>query len=289
MRGPGWVPPEGNANEDRGSKKATDVGHARAEGECSRGECHRGRGYRGGGACWGARGARARDVCWDAWHRGGGAYLRAEGRGGTAGSGGRGSGAASASSAIGAVAKPGGEAEWCAGSASGMRGLRRGAKAGKGAGEHSKGGCRSDGARAMDGAGGDAERAGVAVDRMAAEEVKWAQRAHDGGGAVWTDGGAVTGGLGAVDKAGEAAEGAGEGMKGAHSAHTGGRHVTNVTCHMWAVIDGASDMMWSVMGDTRGACGDGGVQATGMEMEGPMAKGAEGVAFEDDMNRANGA
>ena len=73
------------------------------------------------------------------------------------------------SSAIGMVAKPGGEAEWCTGSVSGVRGLGRGAEARKGAEEHSKGGCRSDGTRAMDGAGGDAERAGVAVNtaRMA--------------------------------------------------------------------------------------------------------------------------
>ena len=84
------------------------------------------------------------------------------------------------------VAKPGGKAEWCAGSASGVRHLGCGAEAGKGAGEHSEGGCRSDGMRAVDGTGGNAERAGVVVDiaRMAAEEAKWAQRARDGGGAV---------------------------------------------------------------------------------------------------------
>ena len=56
--------------------------------------------------------------------------------------------------------------------------------------------------------------------KMAAEEAKWAQRACDGGGAMWTDtgGGAVTGGLGAMDEAREAAKGVGEGMKGARSA-----------------------------------------------------------------------
>ena len=59
VRGPGQVPPEGNANEDSGSEKATDVGCTRVEGECSRGECCCGWGYWGKGACWGARGARA--------------------------------------------------------------------------------------------------------------------------------------------------------------------------------------------------------------------------------------
>ena len=43
------------------------------------------------------------------------------------------------------------------------------------------------------------------------------------------------------------------------------------------------------MGDTRGACGNGGMQATGMKTEGPMAKGAEGMALEDDMDRADRA
>ena len=110
---------------------------------------------------------------------------------------------------------------------------------------------------------------------------------------MWTNmgGGTVTGGLGAVDEAREAAEGAGEGMKGAHSAFegAGSGHVTGVTCHMWAMTDGASDMMCGTMGDTRGACGDGGMQATGMETEGPTARGAEGMALEDDMDRADGA
>ena len=72
------------------------------------------------------------------------------------------------------VAKPGGEAEWYAGSTSDMRGLGHGAETGKGAKKHSKDSCRSDGTRAADGARWDAERAGVAVDtaRMATEEAK---------------------------------------------------------------------------------------------------------------------
>ena len=37
VQGLGWVPPEGNTNEDRDSEKATDVGHVRAEGEGWRG------------------------------------------------------------------------------------------------------------------------------------------------------------------------------------------------------------------------------------------------------------
>ena len=190
------------------------------------------------------------------------------------------------------------EAKWCAGSASGMRGLGRRAEAGKGAREHSEGSCRSDGMRAVDGTGGDAERAGVAVDmaRIAAEEAKWAQRARDSGGAMWTDmgGGAVTGGLGAVDEAGEAGEateGAGEGMKGARSAceSAGSGCATGVTCCTWAVTDGASDVRCGAMGDTMSACGNSGMQATRMETEGPMAKSTEGVALEDDMDGADGA
>ena len=59
-----------------------------------------------------------------------------------------------------------------------------------------------------------------------------------------------------------------------------------MTCHVWAMTDGASDVTCGAMGDTRGAYGDGGMQATGMETEGPTAKGAEGVAFEDDMDGA---
>ena len=58
---------------------------------------------------------------------------------------------------------------------------------------------------------------------------------------------------------------------------------------MWAVMDGASDVTCGAMGNTRGACGDGGMQATGMETKGPTAKGAEGVALEDNMDRADGA
>ena len=172
VQGPGQVPPKGNANEDRDSERATDVGRARVEGKCSRGECHSGRGYWGEGACWGARGVRAQDACRDVWHRGGSAYPRAVGRGGTMGLGGQGGSAAGVSSVIGMMAKLGGEAEWCAGSVSSMRGLGRGAEARKGAEEHLKGSCRSDGTRAVDGTGGDTERAGVAVDtaRMAVEE-----------------------------------------------------------------------------------------------------------------------
>ena len=47
---------------------------------------------------------------------------------------------AGTSSVIGVVAKLGGKAKWCTGSMSGVRGLGRGAEAGKGAEEHSKGG-----------------------------------------------------------------------------------------------------------------------------------------------------
>ena len=65
--------------------------------------------------------------------------------------------------------------------------------------------------------------------------------------------------------------------------------MTGGMCHAWAMMDGASDVMCGMMGDTMGVCGDGGVQATRMAMEGPIAKGMEGVAFEDDMDRAHRA
>ena len=55
------------------------------------------------------------------------------------------------------------------------------------------------------------------------------------------------------------------------------------------MMDGTSDMVCGTMDDTRGACGDGGMQATGMETEGPTAKDVEGVALEDDMDRADRA
>ena len=100
-----------------------------------------------------------------------------------------------------------------------------------------------------------------------------------GGGAMWTEmgGGAVTGGLGAVDEAGEAAEAAeraGEGVKGAHSACKGAGSgcATSVMCHTWAVMDGASDMTCGVMGDTRGACGNSGMQATGWRQRGQQQR-----------------
>ena len=91
-------------------------------------------------------------------------------------------------------------------------------------------------------------------------------------------------------EAGEATEGVGEGMKGAHSAceGAGSGRATGMMCHIWAVMDGTSDVTCGAMGDTMGACGDSGMQATRMETEGPTAKGAEGVALEDDMDRANG-
>ena len=69
----------------------------------------------------------------------------------------------------------------------------------------------------------------------------------------------------------------------------GSGHATGVTCCAWAMTDGTSDVTCGAMGDTMGACGDSSIQATGMETEGPMAKGAEGVALEDDMDGANGA
>ena len=113
---------------------------------------------------------------------------------------------------------------------------------------------------------------------------------------MWTDmgGGTVTGGLGAVDEAGEAreaAEGAGEGVKGVHSVFegAGSRHATGMMCRAWATTDGTSDVTCGVMGNTRGACGDGGMQATWMETEGPMANGVERVVLEDDMDRTDGA